>query len=85
MGNTGYSNAIEVVNTELCTEYERQSYIEGMKTSTRLVVELMGDVRPWNIADSKNEEDKEKPSVGILWRACVSLRRCLQGTFCIML
>lgn len=27
---------------ELCTEYERQSYIEGMKTGARLVVELMG-------------------------------------------
>lgn len=26
----------------LCTEYERQSYIEGMKTGARLVVELMG-------------------------------------------
>lgn len=31
---------------ELCTEYERQSYIEWMKTGARLVVELMGgDVR----------------------------------------
>lgn len=26
---------------ELCTAYERQSYIEGLKVGTRLMVELM--------------------------------------------
>lgn len=28
---------------ELCTAYERQSYIEGMKTGARLMMELAED------------------------------------------
>lgn len=28
---------------KLCTDYERQSYIEGMKIGARLVVEPMGE------------------------------------------